>query len=168
METICISANQYIFFPGIVVRLINVVRLQFLLSLLMLLLVREMILVLLTSRNIYYSKSRLRRDATDSESKVSQTESQDATEVSKPTVNTDAAASIPSKDQHETVGSPKGQKTQKIETVTFSDHLHDNDSLWETVDQADTVINKTFDENIDKKANQTWKVTYSLGSLREY
>ena len=115
--------------------------------------------------NIYYSKSRIRRSE-DGAMNVGATKNQDSTNIVKPLSNFGVTTIGPSSvTLPEATGSAKGQKNKKIETVTFGDNLNDKRTLWETVDQEDTVINKTFDEHIDKKANQTWRVMYTLGLL---
>ena len=109
---------------------------------------------------MFNRKLRVRRDA-EGEDNAIQTKSQNVNEVSKTSTNSGAAPpNISEVSSPESASSATSHKKQIIETHTMGSVKNNTDSVesvqWESVDRPDTVINKTFNTNLQK--NKTWKV----------
>lgn len=108
--------------------------------------------------HLLHRKLRIRRDA-EGEDNALETKSQNINEVSK--ASTNSGADLPNISKASSPESANSHKNQIIETHTMGSIGNNTDSLWESVDRPDTVINKTFNSHLDEiplRKNETWKL----------
>ena len=110
---------------------------------------------------MFNRKLRLKRDA-EGEDNALQTNSPNVNEISKASTNSGAPPpNILEASSPESASSATSHKKQVIETHTMGSVRNNTDTFehnvqWESVDRPDTVINKTFNTNLQN--NETWKV----------